>query len=106
MNPLTASAPALTIKFLVASNSDQPPALYLNAANQEGSLKYAPTWLANAWTLDHPYGANIYSKPWRPWIFISKDAMSQEIIQTNLQDAGPPGALWGFRSYVVMSPNP
>jgi hypothetical protein len=105
-NSLTTSAPALTIKFLVASNSDQPPALYLNAVNQEGNLKYSPTWLANAWTLDHPYGANIYSKPWRPWIFISNDAMSQEIIQTNLQDAGPPSALWGFRSYVVMSPNP
>jgi hypothetical protein len=94
-------APVMTLKLLVASNSDQPPALYLNAVNQEGNLKVPPTWLANAWTLDHPYGASIYSKPWRPWIFISTGESTQEVIQTNLPVQEVPSVLWGIQSYVV-----
>jgi hypothetical protein len=100
----TSGLPVMTLKFLVASNSDQPPALYLNAVNQEGNLKVSPTWLANAWTLDHPYGAKIYSKPWRPWIFISTGVSTQEVIQTNLPDQDTPNILWGFRSYAITAP--
>lgn len=96
----------MTLKFLVASNSDQPSALYLNAVNQEGNLKFSPAWLANAWTLDHPYGAKIYSKPWRPWIFITGGATYQEVIQTNLPNSEISSALWGFQSYVVTVPKP
>ena len=97
-------APVMTLKFLTASNSDQPLALYLDAVTQEGSLQVSPAWLANAWTLDHPYGAKIYSRRYRPWIFISNVQPFKEVIQTNLPDAGAPRALWGVQSYVVTAP--
>jgi len=104
MKPTVSDTSVLTLKFLVTSNSDQPSALYLNTALQEKNSKNAPTWLANSWTLDHPYGAEIYFRTWRPWIFLSNGTPSREIIHAYVPKPDTPGTLWGLRSFMVTTP--
>ncbi len=105
IKPAESGAPVFTIKFLVTASADQPTGLYLNAALRDGVLNYQPMWLANAWTLDHPYGAQIYKRKWKPWIFISNTTPSHEVLHTQMPESSAPHFIWGLQSFRVLALN-
>lgn len=92
-------AAGLNLKFFMATNSNNPNAFYLDATGAGKTLEYQPAWTANAWTLDHPYGMQIYNRPWKPWIFISESTTHREVVHVQQVQPNSPNTLWGLQSY-------
>lgn len=93
---------SLNINLLSSSLSDNDAAFYLNAQGEQ--LQIANSWIANAWTMDHPYGSTIYGRPWHPAVFLSESRGSFETIRTQTQKSG---AIRGIQSYrLILSTGP
>ncbi|MBI4388747.1 MAG: hypothetical protein HY580_01090, partial [Nitrospinae bacterium] len=91
----------LNVNFLTARTQEDQAVAYLNGVVREGNVVFNASWMANAWTLDHPYGGNIFRREWRPAIFFSDIGSSSEVVQAHQDDPGAPGALRGLLSYRI-----
>ena len=69
--------------------------LYLNASLKDNHMTFNKSWMANQWTLDHPYGNTIFNRKWRPIIYLSESHSSFEVIQPSNQE----GLFRGVQSY-------
>lgn len=77
---------------LVSTTAD---ILYVNARLEGNRFIVNQSWLANDWTLDHPYGRTIFNRSWRPIIYLSESRASFEVIQQTNQG----GLFRGLQSY-------
>jgi hypothetical protein len=84
---------SLNINLLSTTMPDNEGAFYLNVQGEQ----IANSWMANAWTMDHPYGSAIYNRPWNPVVYLSDSKESFETIRT--QQPGKAGAIRGVQSY-------
>ena len=69
-----------------------------------GEITYDPSWIANAWVLNHPYGSDILGHSWNPAIFISQGAGKFSVLDVKLFGRQGYGALRKFLSYRIDEP--
>ena len=71
---------------------------------KEGNIIFDPSWLPNAWILDHPYGDDIFSRQWNPAVFISQGAGRLSVLDVKFSRRLGHGALRNFLSYRIDKP--
>jgi hypothetical protein len=100
---------SMDINFMCIKNSRDYMPYFVNGTIRSNQISFTPSWLGNAWVMDHPYGEKIFNREWRPVIFLSKPEKSFEIIKVekNSYRKNSPGfirGLQGFRiSYTLSS---
>jgi hypothetical protein len=98
-------ASGLTLNLMeVAGNENKFLAYLLEGEMKEGKITLDPGWRPNAWILDHPYGSDIYSRPWNPNIFISQGAGNLSVLSAKLFQRLDSGAFKNFLSYRIEEP--
>ena len=103
--PLSHKASALTLNLMeVAGNEKNFSAVLVGGQMKEGSIILDPSWLANAWMLDHPYGSNIFNRLWNPAVFISQGAGNLSVIDVKFSGQPEQGAFRNFLSYRIDEP--
>ncbi|MBT3922741.1 MAG: hypothetical protein HOF21_09220 [Nitrospina sp.] len=103
--PQLLKASGLTLSLVeIAGNDRNFSAALLRGRMKKGDVDYDPSWRANAWTLDHPYGSEIFSRPWNPAIFISQGAGGLSVIDVSFNRRLGGGALRNFLSYRIEEP--
>jgi hypothetical protein len=103
--PLSHKASALTLNLMeVAGNEKSFSAVLVGGQMKEGSIILDPSWLANAWMLDHPYGSKIFNRLWNPAVFISQGAGNLSVIDVKFSGHPEKGAFRNFLSYRIDEP--
>ena len=69
-----------------------------------GGIILEPSWLVNAWMLDHPYGSQIFNRTWNPAVFISQGAGSLSVIDLTFSRHPENGAFRNFLSFRIDEP--
>lgn len=65
-------ASGLTLNLMEVAGSERNfSGVLLGGQMKEGDIILDPSWLPNAWMLDHPYGSDIFNHRWNPAVFIS-----------------------------------
>jgi hypothetical protein len=62
----------LNINFLRTNYLPGVHPIFGGAEEQSNQVKFAPTWFANDWVMEHPYANNYFSRSWFPNIFLSQ----------------------------------
>ena len=62
---------SLNINFLMSNVLTGSNPIFSGADEKSSQVKFAPTWLANDWVMEHPYGSGVFSRSWSPSIFLS-----------------------------------
>jgi len=62
----------LNINFLMTNYLPGVHPIFGGAEEQSNQVKFAPTWFANDWVMEHPYSNNYFSRRWFPNIFLSQ----------------------------------
>jgi 4-amino-4-deoxy-L-arabinose transferase-like glycosyltransferase len=62
----------LNINFLRTNHLPGVHPIFGGAEEELNQVKFAPTWLANDWVMEHPYSKNYFSRRWFPNIFLSQ----------------------------------
>jgi hypothetical protein len=62
----------LNINFLMTNYLPGVHPIFGRAEEQSNQVKFAPTWFANDWVMEHPYSNNYFSRSWFPNIFLSQ----------------------------------
>jgi hypothetical protein len=103
--PLLQKASALTLNLMeVAGNERNFSGVLVGGQMKEGSIILDPSWLANAWMLDHPYGSDIFNRRWNPAVFISQGEGSLSVIDVTFSRHPEKGAFRNFLSYRIDEP--
>ena len=103
--PLFHQASGLTLNLIeVAGNEKIFSVVLLGGRMKEGKIIYDPSWLPNAWILDHPYGDDIFSRQWNPAVFISQGAGRLSVLDVKFSRRLGHGALRNFLSYRIDKP--
>lgn len=90
---------SMDINFICIKNFRDYIPYFVNGAIR----LFAPSWLGNAWVMDHPFGEKIFNREWRPVIFLSKPEKSSEIIQVERKSyrKNTPGFIRGIQGFRV-----
>jgi len=103
--PQLLKASGLTLSLVeIAGNDKNFSAAMLRGRMKKGDVDYDPSWRANAWTLDHPYGSDIFNRVWNPAVFISQGAGILSVIDVSFTRRLGSGALRNFLSYRIEEP--
>lgn len=63
---------SLNINFLMTNYLPGIHPIFGGAEEHSNQVKFAPTWFANDWVMEHPYSNNYFSRSWFPNIFLSQ----------------------------------
>jgi hypothetical protein len=63
---------SLNINFLMTNYLPGVHPIFSGAEEKSSQVKFAPTWFANDWVMEHPYGNNFFPRRWFPNIFLSQ----------------------------------
>ena len=103
--PQLLKASGLTLSLVeIAGNDKNFSAAMLRGRMKKGDVDYDPSWRANAWTLDHPYGSDIFNRVWNPAVFISQGAGILSVIDVSFTRRLGSAALRNFLSYRIEEP--
>ena len=103
--PLPFNSSALTLNLMeVSGNENFFSVAFVGGQMEAGGIILEPSWLANAWMLDHPYGSQIFNLPWNPAVFISQGAGSLSVIDLTFSRNPEQGAFRNFLSYRIDKP--
>ena len=103
--PSLHKASALTLNLMEVAGSERKfSGVLLGGQMKEGSLVLEPSWLPNAWMLDHPYGSDIFNRQWNPAVFISQGAGRLSVIDVKFAGHLGQGAFRNFLSYRIDEP--
>ena len=103
--PLSHKATDLTLNLMeVAGSEINFSAVLVGGQLKEGSIVLDPSWLPNAWMLDHPYGSNIFNRRWNPAVFISQGTGSLSVIDVKFSGHPGQGAFRNFLSFRIDEP--
>ena len=103
--PLSYSTSALTLNLMeIAGNEKSFSVAFVGGQMEAGGIILEPSWLANAWMLDHPYGSQIFNHLWNPAVFISQGAGSLSVIDLTFSRNPEQGAFRNFLSYRIDEP--
>ena len=98
-------ASGLTLNLVeVAGSENFFSAALLGGRMKEGNIIFDPSWLPNAWILDHPYGSDIFNRHWNPAVFISQGAGRLSVMDVKFSRRLGHGALRNFLSYRIDKP--
>ena len=98
-------ASGLTLNLVEVAGSEKffSTAL-LGGRMKEGNIIFDPSWLPNAWILDHPYGSDIFNRHWNPAVFISQGAGRLSVMDVKFSRRLGHGAVRNFLSYRIDKP--
>ena len=85
----------------IAGDNNNFTAVLLEGFVKKNKVIYDPTWKANAWILDHPYGTNIFEKVWNPAVFISKGSGNLSVMDVYFIRNIGSGSMRGFLSFRI-----
>jgi len=103
--PLSHNSSALTLNLMeVAGNEHNFSVAFVGGHMKASGIILEPSWLANAWILDHPYGSQIFNRIWNPAVFISQGAGSLSVIDLTFSKLPEKGAFRNFLSYRIDEP--
>ena len=95
----------LTLNLVEVAGSEKFfSAALLGGRMKEGNIIFDPSWLPNAWILDHPYGSDIFNRHWNPAVFISQGAGRLSVMDVKFSRRLGHGALRNFLSYRIDKP--
>ena len=98
-------ASGLTLNLVEVAGSEKFfSAGLLGGRMKEGNIIFDPSWLPNAWILDHPYGSDIFNRHWNPAVFISQGAGRLSVMDVKFSRRLGHGALRNFLSYRIDKP--
>ena len=98
-------ASGLTLNLVEVAGSEKFfSAALLGGRMKEGNIIFDPSWLPNAWILDHPYGSDIFNRHWNPAVFISQGAGRLSVMDVKFSRRLGHGALRNFLSYRIDKP--
>ena len=98
-------ASGLTLNLVEVAGSEKFfSAALLGGRMKEGNIVFDPSWLPNAWILDHPYGSDIFNRHWNPAVFISQGAGRLSVMDVKFSRRLGHGALRNFLSYRIDKP--
>ena len=98
-------ASGLTLNLVEVAGSEKFfSAALLGGRMKEGNIIFDPSWLPNAWILDHPYGSDIFNRHWNPAVFISQGAGRLSVLDVKFPRRLGHGALRNFSSYRIEKP--
>ena len=98
-------ASGLTLNLVEVAGSEKFfSAALLGGRMKEGNIIFDPSWLPNAWILDHPYGSDIFNRHWNPAVFISQVAGRLPVMDVKFSRRLGHGALRNFLSYRIDKP--
>ena len=98
-------ASGLTLNLVEVAGSEKIfSAALLGGRMKEGNIIFDPSWLPNAWILDHPYGSDIFNRHWNPAVFISQGAGRLSVMDVKFSRRLGHGALRNFLSYRIDKP--
>ena len=98
-------ASGLTLNLVEVAGSEKFfSAALLGGRMKEGNIIFDPSWLPNAWILDHPYGSDIFNRHWNPAVFISQGAGRLSMMDVKFSRRLGHGALRNFLSYRIDKP--
>ena len=98
-------ASGLTLNLVEVVGSEKFfSAALLGGRMKEGNIIFDPSWLPNAWILDHPYGSDIFNRHWNPAVFISQGAGRLSVMDVKFSRRLGHGALRNFLSYRIDKP--
>ena len=103
--PLFFRTSAWTLNLVeVAGNDRNFSVAVVGGQMKDGGFILDPSWLANAWMIDHPYGSDIYNRNWNPVVFISQGAGPLSVIDVKFVRHPGQGAFRNFLSYRIDEP--
>ena len=103
--PLFHRASGLTLNLMeVAGSENFFSAVLLGGRMKKGNIIFDPSWLPNAWILDHPYGSDIFNRRWNPAVFISQGAGRLSVLDVKFSRRLGHGAVRNFMSYRIDKP--
>jgi hypothetical protein len=85
----------------IAGDNNNFTAVLLEGFMKKNKVIYDPTWMANAWILDHPYGTNIFNKVSNPAVFISKGSGNLSVMDVNFIRNIGSGSMRSFLSFRI-----
>ena len=85
----------------IAGDNNNFTAVLLEGFMKKNKVIYDPTWKANSWILDHPYGTNIFEKVWNPAVFISKGSGNLSVMDVYFIRNIGSGSMRGFLSFRI-----
>ncbi len=95
----------LTLNLVEVSGGNRDFSLaFVGGKMKRDSIILDPSWLPNAWVMDHPYGSDIFNRTWNPAVFISQGAGSLSVIDVKYLRHSGQGALRNFLSYRIEEP--
>ena len=98
-------ASGLTLNLVeVAGSENFFSVALLGGRMKEGNIIFDPSWLPNAWILDHPYGSDIFNRHWNPAVFISQGAGRLSVMDVKFSRRLGHGAVRNFLSYRIDKP--
>ena len=98
-------ASGLTLNLVEVAGSEKFfSAALLGGRMKEGNIIFDPSWLPNAWILDHPYGSDIFNRHWNPAVFISQGAGRLSVMDVKFSRRLGHGAVRNFLSYRIDKP--
>lgn len=104
-SPLLLQPSGLTLNLMeIAGNKNFFSAVFLGGRLREGKIVFDPSWRVNGWVMDHPFGSDIYSRPWNPAAFISQGAAPLSVLDVIFTQRPANGALRNFMSFRIDEP--
>ena len=67
-------------------------------------IQYNPAWRINGWTMDHPYGTNIFNRTWNPAISLSSGGSTVSFLDVHFFKKNKSGMIKNFLSYEISMP--
>ena len=95
----------MTLNLMEFSGNDELFSAVLLGGQMKGNrISFDPSWQANAWNLDHPYGSDIFNRQWHPAVFISQGVGRWSVLDVKLTQSTGHGSLKNFMSYRINEP--